>query len=292
MEQRVSASVLSMWRYPVKSMLGEEIDAASVGERGVAGDRAYALVDVETGKIVSAKNPRRWGMLFECRARFLEEPDAASAPPPPAEITLPEGSTVRTDADNVHDVLTKIVGRAVRLETEAPATPVLEEYWPDVAGVPDDQRETVTDEQIGLLAPPGTFFDGAPMHLVTTATLTALRKAYADGQFDARRFRPNVVVECGEEGFVENGWVGQHVTVGAVDVHVLLAVPRCVMTTLAQDDLPQDKGILQTIAKENRLDIPGLGPSSCVGVYGIVTKAGTIRLGDRVRPGAPAPAAT
>ena len=54
------------------------------------------------------------------------------------------------------------------------------------------------------------------------------------------------------------------------------------MTTLAQPDLPRDDAVLQTIARHNRFDIPGLGPSSCVGVYALVTAAGTVRHGDPV----------
>lgn len=282
----MSGSVVSMYRYPVKSMLGESIGRVSVGERGLAGDRAYALVDAETGKIASAKNPRRWGMLFQCRARFLEEPDV-DATAPPVEITFPDGTTTRTDADDVEAVLTAFVGRPVRLEAQAPQTPVLEEYWPDVDGVPADQRDTVTDEQIAFLSPPGTFFDGAPLHLVTTATLASLEQAYPDGLFDVRRFRPNVVVDFDGEGFVENDWVDRSLGVGQVEVQVVLAVPRCVMTTLGQDDLPHDKAILQTIAKHNRVDVPGLGPSSCVGVYGTTSRSGTMSVGDQVRVGLP-----
>ena len=64
-------SVVTVWRYPVKSMMGEQLNDSSVTERGLAGDRAYALVDIETGKVVSAKNPRKWGNLFEFRAAFV-----------------------------------------------------------------------------------------------------------------------------------------------------------------------------------------------------------------------------
>ena len=67
-------SVVSLWRYPVKSMMGEELNAAEVTQRGVLGDRAYALFDPSTGKVVSAKNPRKWANLFDFRARFVDPP--------------------------------------------------------------------------------------------------------------------------------------------------------------------------------------------------------------------------
>lgn len=272
----------ALWRYPVKSMLGEELEVAVVGDRGVAGDRAHALIDEETGLVVSAKNPRRWEALFSCSAQYLEEPDL-DGPLPPAEITLPNGDLVRTDQGDAAERVSRALGRSVRLSSEAPEQPTLEAYWPDVEGVASEQRETVTRAQIALLAPPGTFFDGAPIHVVTSATLDSLSDAYPGGAFDARRFRPNVVVNVSAQGFPENDWVGGRMSVGPdTEMEAVLAVPRCVMTTLAQADLARDKKILQTVAKENRVDIPGLGPSSCVGVYAIVTTSGTVRVGDSV----------
>ncbi|MGO9874012.1 MAG: MOSC domain-containing protein [Acidimicrobiia bacterium] len=278
------ATVAAIWRYPVKSMLGEELDVSAIGERGLAGDRAYALVDVETGNIVSAKNPRRWGTLFECRARYLESPDPAGEVPP-VRITMADGTTVRSDDADVADVLSRALGRRVRLTTQAPAKVMIEQYVPHVVGVVDERDDTVSEGQIALLAPAGTFFDCAPVHVVTSASLAALAAAYPGGRFDPRRFRPNVFIDAGADasGFVENAWVNRTLRVGPdVALHIVLSVPRCVMTTLAQDELPADKGILQTIARENRFEIRGLGPSSCVGVYGVVATGGALSRGDRV----------
>jgi len=278
------ATVAGLWRYPVKSMLGEELDVSAVGARGLAGDRAYALVDVGTGNIVSAKNPRRWGMLFECRARYLESPDPAGDVPP-VRITMPDGTTVRSDDADLAEVLSQTLGRPVRLTTQAPAKVMIEQYVPPVVGVVDERSDTVSEGQIALLAPAGTFFDCAPVHVVTSASLATLAAAYPGGRFDPRRFRPNVFIDAGVDasGFVENTWVKRTVRVGPdVTLDIVMSVPRCVMTTLAQDELPADKGILQTIARENRFEIRGLGPSSCVGVYGIVATGGAVSRGDRV----------
>jgi uncharacterized protein YcbX len=258
--------VAALWRYPVKSMLGEQRDASAVGARGLAGDRAYALIDGETGKVVSGKNPGRGAILFECRAAFLEEPDTGNGDPPPALMTLPDGTTVRTDDADVNDTLSRALGRPVRIASRAPEKPVID------------------DEQIALLSPAGTFFDAAPVHVVTTASLAALASANPSGQFDVRRFRPNVLIDTGGAGFVENEWVNTSLRVGSnVAFHLVMSVPRCVMTTLAQDELPADKGILQTVARANRVDIPGMGPNSCLGVYGVVTTGGEIAGGDATR---------
>jgi uncharacterized protein YcbX len=262
-----TGTVAALWRYPVKSMLGEELDASAVGERGLAGDRAYALVDRETGKVVSGKNPgRRGAVMFECRAAFLEPPDPGAADAPPAIVRLPDGSTVRTDDSGVDDVISRALDRPVWLRARAPEPAVID------------------DEQIALLSPPGSFFDAAPVHVVTTASLDALGAASPSGRFDARRFRPNILVATDAVGFVDNEWVDTTLHVGAaVALHLVMAVPRCVMTTLAQDDLPADKTILRTVNRANRIDIPGMGPNSCVGVYGLVTTSGDVARGDEVR---------
>jgi MOSC domain-containing protein len=276
-----SARVESLLRYPVKSMLGEEVDASIVGERGLLGDRAYALVDQESGKVASAKNPRLWGMLFQCRAAYVAQPGDASALPA-VRLTMPDGESVDSDDPKAHELLSRVVGRPVRLEARPPDGAVYESYSPVIEGIPEAQHDTVSDEHLGIVAP-GTFFDAAPMHLVTTATLARLRELAPQSSFEVRRFRPNMVVAVdGPSGFVENDWVGHTLRAGDVSMSVFLSAPRCVMTTLAQDGLPRDRAVLHTIAHHNRFDIPGLGPSSCVGVYALVTTGGSARRGDPV----------
>lgn len=139
----VLGEVVLLWRYPVKSMMGEERIAAEVTERGLVGDRAYALVDVADGRIASAKSPRKYGQLFDCRTEFLDEPIAGS-PPPPVRITLPDGRSLRSDRDHVDRAFPELLGREVRLVSSAPENPRLEEYWPDIEGLP--QRDAYTDK--------------------------------------------------------------------------------------------------------------------------------------------------
>jgi len=153
---------------------------------------------------------------------------------------------------------------------------------PIVEGIEGAEVETLSDGPIAVVAP-GTYFDAAPLHVVTTATLARLGALAPDSAFPAQRFRPNVVVAVDDEpGFVENDWVNHTMTFGGVAASVFLAAPRCIMTTLAQPGLPRDPGVLQTITRYNRFDIPGLGPSSCVGVYALVTTPGSTRAGDAV----------
>jgi len=99
-------SVVSLWRYPVKSMMGEELNAAEVTERGLLGDRAYALVDSSDGKAATAKNPRKWPRLFDFRATFIE-PVRPAVKLPPVRIALPDGTAVTSDQGDLDETLSK-----------------------------------------------------------------------------------------------------------------------------------------------------------------------------------------
>jgi uncharacterized protein len=264
-------SVVSLWRYPVKSMMGEELDATEVSKGGLLGDRAYALVDSSDGKVASAKNPRKWPRLFDFRAALADAP-RGGAKVPPVRITLPDGTSVDGEQRDVDQILSKVLNREVKLSAAGGLhTAAAEEYWPDIEGL--DFRDTVTE--FGL--PEGTFFDCAFVHVLTTATLDRLRMLYPQGRFEVRRFRPNVVVEAanGEKDFVENAWIGKMLAIGdAVRLSITGPCPRCVMTTLPQGDLPKDPGILRTAAQHNRAN---------VGAYASVLRGGTVRRGDSVR---------
>ncbi len=263
-------SVGSLWRYPVKSMMGEELNAIAVTERGLLGDRAYALMDPSTGKVVSAKNPRKWSNLFEFSAAYTEPPRLGEKFPP-VQITLPENTIVTTGQSDIDQTLSAALSREVTLSASAPETPTLEEYWPDVEGL--DHKETVTEEDM----PPETFFDFAVIHVLTTATIERLRELYPEGRFEVRRFRPNIVVESAsdERTFIENSWIGRTLTLGdEVRLSISGPCPRCVMTTLPQGDLPKDVGILRTAAQHNEAH---------VGVYAKVLQGGTVRRGDLAR---------
>src|SRR5919201_6471875 len=113
-------SVVSLWRYPVKSMMGEELNACAVTERGLVGDRAYALVDRETGKLVSAKHPRKWGRLFEFRAAFVD-PAKADAPRAVVRITFPSGTIVTNEERHLERMLSDTLGREVAFMQSAAA---------------------------------------------------------------------------------------------------------------------------------------------------------------------------
>lgn len=276
--------IVSVWRYPVKSMLGEELNASQVTERGLLGDRAYAFIDPTNGKIVSAKNPSKWSKMFECRASFIAPP-VSGEKLPNVRMTLQDGVSVSSDQPDVNRVVSSKLGREVELKSIAPQAPSLEEYWPDIEGLAN--REIVTDEGIASGAPAGTFFDFSAIHFVTTATLNRLHDSYPQGRFELQRFRPNFVIEpaSGEKGFPENAWAGRTLLIGdQLRLNVIIPCARCVMTTMAQGTLPKDPGILRTIAQQNKPMIAALGAAlPSVGAYASVASAGMARVGDIVR---------
>ena len=277
--KQVAGSVRSLWRYPVKSMRGEELSEASVTEGGILHDRAYALIDQSNGNVASAKVPRKWGRLVQFQASFGEAGQSDDSLPG-VDITLPDGTGVSSDDSNLGDRLSEALGRPVDLASSRPETPSVERLDPFA------DEETIVD--IGALMMAGRFSDYAAVHLVTTSALDRLGELYPEGQFDVRRFRPNVVVATpsGEKGFVENDWVGRTIAIGSeVRLRISDPSPRCSIPTLAQGDLPEDRGILRTIAEHNCVGIPVLEgevlPS--VGVYAFVVQGGTVRNGDTVR---------
>ena len=253
-----------------------------VSARGLRGDRAYALVDSATGKVGSAKSVRRFGNRLECRAHFVRPPESDDAMPP-VRITLPGGAVVESGEPDAVTKLNAAFGPQVSLVTSAPAGLMLEFS----AGTLGGKHAETTAIPVAGEAAPGTLFDYASVHVVTTATLASLQAAYPDGQFTLARFRPNIVVDCPDEaGFVENSWTGRTLTIGSeLVLRVSIPCPRCVMTTLPHADLPHDPRILRTIAEQNRLDLGDFGNLPCVGVYADIVQPGSLRRGDPVQLG-------
>jgi uncharacterized protein YcbX len=285
-------TIKALWRYPVKSMLGEELDAVDLVEGGVVGDRAYAVRDRESGKVASAKHPRLWPTLLACRAAFVDEP-RSNAELPPVRIELADGNVVQSDAPDVDTVLSRFFGRDVELAHTAESGYTIDQYHPDEENYdPGGHRDEVVEARLGAAffedeglpsaVPEGSFFDLYPLSVLTTSSLEQLGELEPESRFDVRRFRMNVIVETQEHGFVENGWVGRSLAIGdVVQVGVALPDPRCVMPSLAQQDLPKDSGVLKALVRHNRMDVGGaLYP--CAGVYAVAEETGAIHRDDAV----------
>ena len=285
-------SIRALWRFPVKSMLGEELDAVDVSEGGIIGDRAYALRDTETGKVASAKHPKLWPNLFGCRAAFVEPPHAGDELPP-VRIELADGTSVTSDAADVDAVLSRFFGRDVQLARAAQNGYTIDQYHPDEENYdPEGHRDEVVEVGLGAAffnerglpsaVPEGSFFDLYPFSVLTTSTLEQLGELEPQSRFDVRRFRMNVIVDTSGRGFVENGWVGHTLAIGDhVRLGVSLPDPRCVMPSLAQEELPRDPRILKALAQHNRIEVAGM-LYPCAGVYAVAEVTGTVRKGDRI----------
>ncbi len=291
MTQSVGA-LTRLWRFPVKSMGGETTDSSEVTKAGLIGDRAHALIDTETGKVVSGKSAKHFPQVMQCRAAFVEPP-RSNGPLPPVAITLADGTTVRSDAADRDHVLSAFFGRSVTLASQAPEGFTIDVAHPDLSASPaQDRPDAVRAQKVGsaLFAelgipspvPEGSFFDGFPITVMTTQSVDKLQALAPNSLFDERRFRMNLIVDTGLEGFVENDWVERTLLIGdGLRLHVVIPDPRCIMTNLAQEGLPRDPQILRTVAQHNKIDVAGsLLP--CVGVYAVVKASGSVHVGDAV----------
>ncbi len=275
--------VRSLWRYPVKSMKGEALSFTQVNAKGFLGDRMYAILDGADGRVATAKNPKKWPNLFAFQASLME-PKGNKETEFRVRIILPDGTIVTSEQKDLTQVLSKALNRDVTfavvdgdrvtgVQSAMPAswTAHSEEYWPDIEG--RDKQNTITD----FALPAGTFFDSAMVHLLSTATLNRLGEEYPQGRFEPPRFRPNLVVESvgKDNSFAEDAWIGRTLAIGD-EVRLQISGPcgRCVMTTLAQGDLPKDTRILRTAVQHHQ---------GHVGVYAAVERGGTICVGDGVR---------
>ena len=284
-------SIQLLSRFPVKSMQGERLRTATLGRGGLAGDRAFALTETSTGKVLSGKHPRVGTQLLACRAEFTAAPEPG-APLPPVRITLPDGTAVSSAESDADEVLSRHFAMAVGLQRSAPDGYAMDVDYPDLEELgPDEPRGQVTESEggaavfarLGVISPipPGSFLDAFPLSLLTTSTLAHLHQLAPQSRFDPRRFRMNLVVETPGEGFVEQEWLGRTIAIGSARIRVVIPDPRCVMTTRAQGDLPEDNGVLAALARHNRIEV-GNKPSPCAGVYAAVESPGTLEEGDRL----------
>jgi len=282
-------TVVEIWRYPVKSMGGEQIDRCAVGERGLPGDRGWALRDEVAGEIRGAK---KFPQLLRCAARYLEEPRAGWIPA--AEITLPDGTRVRSDDPRAATRLSDLLGKRVTLWPLRPADDLahyrraqpddpdmlseLRSIFGRLEDEPLPDLSVFPQELFEFTSLPGTYFDALPLHLLTTATLGDLGRRNPSARFDRRRFRPNILIapEGGATGQPELDWCGRPLRVGQATVSVEMPVVRCSMTMQPQADLPQDPSVLRTIVRHSNQN---------VGVYANVVSPGGVGIGDPVELG-------
>jgi uncharacterized protein len=304
----IIGTVGEIWRYPVKSMGGERLDRCCVGAAGLLGDRGWALRDDVAGEIRGA---RHLPALLQCSARYREPPGGGSLPH--VDITLPDGTSIGSDAPEVHARLTALVGRSVSLWPLQPASHRAH-YRRAYAGArlmgqlsrshlfrrllrrmipytsweasarallnrePDEPLPDFSmfpSELFEFTSPPGTYFDAFPLHLLTTASLIAMARLNPAATWDVRRFRPNIVIDTDAEldGPVEAEWHRRTLRLGELAVQCEMPTARCGMTTQAQAELPKDPTVLRTIVRE---------AGQHLGIYASVIHPERVAVGDAV----------
>jgi uncharacterized protein YcbX len=249
-----TARVRELWRFPVKSLQGERLDRADLVEDGLRGDREWGIRDEATGYILTGRREPR---LLLASARL----EAEGSP----VVVLPDGSELSADDPAIDKALSSWLGREVRLVKGSSADQGVLEYFADNT---DD-----TSEAAEYVMPPGRFVDARPVLVLTTASLAQCASLYPDGEWDARRLRPNILVETDDVGWVEDDWVKQPLRMGEVELAADGLCVRCTMTTRPQPGLRADLDIYRTLARQHR---------GRLGVYAFVRRPGTISAGDTV----------
>lgn len=272
-----AGSVVALWRYPVKSMAGERLEVAAIDADGIVGDRRFAVRDIETGKIASAKRPARWGLLLRCSAEVSADGTV--------RVTLPDGH-VGTAGDPALDrVLSQLLRRRVHLEhVEEHDGSKPNEYeadYPELEHISLRGRVTFPTSMISDAA---SFVDLSAVHVLTLQTIATVAEASGSGSVDAARFRANVLIDARTDpGFVEDEWIGHPVKIGDdLTLERITPAARCKMVSVEQPGLPADDRILLAIAREHRVTFPTVGTLPCAGIFAEVKTPGAVRLYDEI----------
>ena len=249
-------TVDQLWRFPVKSMQGERVDRVEVTPTGVAGDRAFGVIDTASGRVLSAK---RVPALLEA---------AAAVDGTAVKVTLPDGTVYEAGDPALDGALSTWLGTEVSLQRASD----------DVGGTYEMGSDPTDDSAptFEFTGPPGSFADLAAVHVLTSASVAAAAELHPDGQWDVRRFRPTAFVTVAGEGFVEDGWIGATLALGSARIEVLMPTVRCAMPTRAQPGgLGRDLEVVRTLNRHH---------DGNLGVYCRVAAPGPVAVGDTVAP--------
>jgi len=301
----IIGTVKQIWRYPVKSMSGEPLDQCAVSELGISGDRGWALRDEASREITNGKN---LPLLMQCAARYRACPKGSAIPQ--VDMVLSDGIMVGSDDPKVNEALSRLLGRPLTLWPRQPASnkthyrrasllsrlagfTLFRDQLPRLLRLSKVQAQVRTafsresgeplpdllqlpPELFEFTSPLGTYFDAFPLHVLTTASLKAMKHLHPEADWDVRRFRPNFLIETGAdiEQLLEAGWAGRTLRIGEVNLKCEIPTVRCGMTMQAQNGLPKDPSILRSIVKNAEQNL---------GIYASVSQSGSVALNDPVK---------
>ena len=273
-----NASILNIYRYPVKSMMGETLSEADIGEAGIPGDRGWAVRDEKRGGIRGGKKIPQLMALT-----------AQSGPTAPL-ITAPDGDSASASTEGINEWLSDKLSHPVTLWPLLPAdqldhyrrgAPDTEDFEQELRAVfgrlPEEPLPDLAgfEELLEFESPPGTYFDAFPISIMSQQSLATMDQLEGESRFDVRRFRPNLLVDIPDTDhpFPEQAWVGKTLSIGSVKLKIDMTCPRCSMTTHGFDDLPQDAQIMRKLVANSEGNR---------GIYASVVQAGRVTAGDSV----------
>lgn len=268
-------NIKEIWRYPIKSVGGEELDAVYVDENGIWGDRIFAFKENKTDLIVSAKHPKKWGKLIECKASYANNK---------LSFTLRNDAKKILTNNEIEAAVRSLCAHEVSLVKQSRINETREADRSPLG----ELGTVINKETLATASKEGHFFDYAPLHIITTATIKQFEKLYPQGNFNVKRFRPNIVIDTKDQiGFIENDWIGKTICIGnKLNIKIIEPCPRCVMTTIEQGSIQKDLNILRTIVGYNTFSSSIEGEkrqfSGVLGVYGKVVKNAELSLEDEV----------
>lgn len=273
-----NASIINIYRYPVKSMMGETLSEADIGEAGIPGDRGWAVRDERRGGIRGGK---KIPQLMTLTAQ-----SGSTAP----LITAPDGDSASASTEGINEWLSDKLNHPVTLWPLLPAdqldhyrrgAPDTEDFEQELRTVfgrlPEEPLPDLTgfEELLEFESPPGTYFDAFPISIMSQQSLASMNQLEGESRFDVRRFRPNLLVDIPDTDhpFPEQAWVGKTLSIGSVKLKIDMTCPRCSMTTHGFDDLPRDTEVMRKLVNHS---------DGNLGIYASVQTPGKISREDHI----------
>jgi uncharacterized protein YcbX len=251
-----SLRVAQLWRYPVKSLLGERLPELRLVDDGVDGDRMWGIQDCSDGRILTARREPR--LLF-ASSRLAEHGDLPV-------ITLPDGQELTGPGPATDAALSAWLAKPVTLVAAGESDASRAEYFADATND--------ASQAIEWTMPKGRFVDAFPVLVMTTAGLRGSAAAYSTGTWDVRRFRPNILIQFDGEGWHEDAWAERLMNVGSAQLVPRRRCMRCTMVNRAQPGLEKDVNIYKTLHRTHGGE---------AGMWSQVIQAGAILEGASVQ---------